>query len=257
MTKGDQGLANYPEEEREAYLGLVASLAGVDGEVSDEEIGKLRELCKRAKLGPHALGEVIGVAEDPRSAPLGEYVERLKTSDLRYSLITDLYALAAADDSVSEQEKREIADMAEVLGVENQQREAIQGFTEHHHERRRRERDDGGNYGGDYGSRGDQNASTQGISQTGDTNWASLFGGGSSGTSGATSGGGWASALSSVGVPVAAVAAAGLLGGTGGAGLAGGAVALAQGKGFGGAVKNAAVGAVGFAGARWLLKKLF
>lgn len=253
MTKGEQGLASYPEDEREAYLGLVASLAGVDGEVSDEEIGKLRELCKRAKLGSQALGEVIGVAEDPSSAPLGEYVERLKTSELRFSLITDLYALAAADDSVSEQEKREIADMAELLGVENAQREAIQGFTAHHHERRGHdaERDD------DRPARADQSAGTQGIAKTGDTNWASLFGGDSSGTSGATAGGGWASALGSVGVPVAAVAAAGLLGGTGGAGLAGGAMALAQGKGLGGAVKNAAVGAVGFAGARWLLKKLF
>lgn len=250
MTKGEQGLASYPEDEREAYLGLVASLAGVDGEVSDQEIGKLRELCKRAKLGSQALGEVIGVAEDPTSAPLGEYVERLKTSELRFSLITDLYALAASDSSVSEQEKREIADMAEVLGVENEQREAIQGFTEHHHERRGHDDDD-------RQARGDQAAGTQGISKTGDTNWASLFGGDSSGASGATGGGGWASALSSVGVPVAAVAAAGLLGGTGGAGLAGGAVALAQGKGLGGAVKNAAVGAVGFAGARWLLKKLF
>ena len=252
MSKDEQGLASYPEDEREAYLALVASLAGVDGEVADEEIGKLRKLCKRAKLGPRALGDVIGVAEDPSSAPLGEYVERLKMSELRFSLLTDLYALAASDESVSEQEKREIADMAEVLGVENEQREAIQGFTEEHHARRR----DHDRHDSDREDRADRSAGTQGITKDGDTNWGSLFGGGS-GTSGATAGGGWASALSSVGVPVAAVTAAGLLGGAKGAGLAGGAVALAQGKGLGGAVKNAAVGAVGFAGARWLLKKLF
>ena len=119
MTKGAHGLASYPQDEREAYLGLVASLAAVDGEVSDEEIGKLRELCKAAKLGSRELGAVIATAEDPSSAPLGEYVERLKTSDLRFSLITDLYALAASDESVTVNEKREIADIAQAMIAEH------------------------------------------------------------------------------------------------------------------------------------------
>jgi uncharacterized tellurite resistance protein B-like protein len=248
-------LANYPLEEREAYLALVASLASIDGVVSNEEIGALRELCNQAGLGPRELGEVLGVAQDPTSAPLGEYVERLKRSELRFSLVRDLYALAQADQTVTDEEQREIGDMAQLLGVPPQQADAIAGYTRTQY-RGIASVAGGGAAGVAAGSAAGAVAAPT-AARAPAAPPAGYVPNPADAVGGAQRGGDWTSKLGSLGVPIAAVAAGGLLGGTGGAGLAGGAMALARGQGAGGALKHAAVGAAGFSGARWLLKKIF
>ncbi|MCK5797829.1 MAG: TerB family tellurite resistance protein [Deltaproteobacteria bacterium] len=241
-------LSSFPSEERVAYLSLVASLSCIDGVVSDAERGKLRNLATAAGLDAQEINDVLQTAEDPASAPLGDYLGAVRQSDLRFSLITDLHALAASDGTVTEAEKKEISDFARELGVAADQEQAIQSYAGIASQAHR------------SGDSGQESAGASGSSGGVAAAVSSMFGGGSApATSPGTPGVGtdWMSTLKSVGVPVAAVAAAGMIGGTGGAGLVGGLLGLGGGGGVGGSLKGAAMGAAGYGGARWLLKRLF
>ena len=79
-------LLHYSNDEKKAYLCIVASLASADKNVSDEEISNLRKLCKTVGLDARSLGEVLSTAESPQSAPIKAYIDQLVDSDLRFTL---------------------------------------------------------------------------------------------------------------------------------------------------------------------------
>lgn len=117
-------LAAYNESDRAAYMKVVAYLAAVDGNLSSEEVYLLREMCVRYVLGPEMRGAVLA-ATVMDHAELGTTLERLATTDLKYSLLLDMCAVAYADGVILEVEDRELRYAASTLKVEPRILDAI------------------------------------------------------------------------------------------------------------------------------------
>ncbi len=116
----DQHLMDYNESDRADYLAVVASMAGVDGSVSSEEILALHQLCRHFVLGPEARGRVMA-ATIPGTEDLEAALQRLAGTNLKHALTLDLCVMAWRDGQLLEAEEAEIRRLAEKLGVTSRQ----------------------------------------------------------------------------------------------------------------------------------------
>ena len=121
-------LTDFNETERTDYMMVVASMAGQDGAVTSEEIYAVRQLSLQFVLGPEARGKVMAATSTPPEN-MDEIIERLGQTDLRYSLLLDLAAMAYRDEVFSAAEAEEYDRLAECLGVDKGHRQAILGFA--------------------------------------------------------------------------------------------------------------------------------
>ncbi len=122
-------LTGYAAHEKAAYLGALAALATADREADKEELDHLREIAQAAGLSPEEEQTIIESAKDTSGQDLKKCLDILKGSDLRYSLITDLIAVAKADDSYTEEEKGNIEKVARYLNVNQNQFSALDQFV--------------------------------------------------------------------------------------------------------------------------------
>jgi uncharacterized tellurite resistance protein B-like protein len=113
-------LTGYSDQEKAAY-GALAALATADREAGTEELQNLRELAHAAGISEQQEQQIIHAAQDVSGQDLKRCLDILKGSDLRYSLITDLIAMAKADDNYSEQEKQNIEKVSNYLQVNKNQ----------------------------------------------------------------------------------------------------------------------------------------
>jgi uncharacterized tellurite resistance protein B-like protein len=114
-------LTKYAEHEKAAYLGALAGLATADREASDEEIEHLRELAHATGLSTEDEQNILKAAKDTSGNDLKKHLDVLKESDLRYSLITDLIALAKVDESYTDDERKNIERVAKYVNVDQNQ----------------------------------------------------------------------------------------------------------------------------------------
>lgn len=124
----DQHLIEYNESDRADYMVVVASMAGIDGDVTSEEIMALRELNKHFLLGPDARGRVMA-ATTPGGEDLEASLKRLAATDLKHALTLDLAAMAWRDGRIVEAEEAEIRRLAGQVGVEPPQVAALLHFA--------------------------------------------------------------------------------------------------------------------------------
>lgn len=117
-------IMDFNESERTDYLMVVASMAGADGSVTSEEIFALRQLSLEFVLGPEARGRVMASTTTPLEQ-LDDTLGRLADSDLRYSLLLDVAAMAHRDGQFSEAESSEYAGLSRRLGVSDKHSDAI------------------------------------------------------------------------------------------------------------------------------------
>ena len=110
-------LEGASDVEKGAYLGAIASIATADREASDEEVEYLTQLADAANLQHEQKDAVIKAARHISDEDLKHCLDVLKTSDLRYSLVTDLIAFAKSDNDYSEEEQKTVEKMAKYLGV--------------------------------------------------------------------------------------------------------------------------------------------
>ena len=122
-------LLNYNESERADYMMVVASMAGQDGAVTSEEVFAVRQLSLQYLLGPDARGQVMAAAAIPPEN-LDEILERLATTDLRFSLLLDLAGMAYRDGVFTEAEKTEYNRLSQQLQVPDNQSKAVLEFAE-------------------------------------------------------------------------------------------------------------------------------
>ena len=123
-------LDGYSDLEKGAYLGAIASIATADREATEEEKVYLQALCESAKLSEDQTKLIIEVAATQISDDdLERCLDVLKTSDLRFSLVSDVIAFAQADQSYSEQEKKYVEKITQYLGVNHQQLSLLDQFT--------------------------------------------------------------------------------------------------------------------------------
>lgn len=123
-------LEGYSDLEKGAYLGAIASLATADRIASDEEKEYLDALCESANLSEEQ-NELIRNAATTQMTDeeLKRCLDVLKTSDLRFSFVSDVIAFAQADENYSEDEKQTVQQISTYLGVNTSQFSLLDQFT--------------------------------------------------------------------------------------------------------------------------------
>lgn len=218
MNNAQHPLSGYPEEEIIDYLSVVAFIASADNDVTDAEVSKLRELCKAVGLGGIGIGKVIAAAEDPTSVNIEEIISRLSESKLKFTLLTDMFFMAFADNIFAPSEEEEIKKVAAKLNINEEQLAAIQKYV--------KTLIDFQDFGDTEGDLKDLGAEV-------------------------------VAGLASTGVPIAAVAVSGSVFGLSAAGITSGLAALGLGLGMTtGIGVVAALGIGSYLGVRYLYKKL-
>lgn len=123
-------LQGYSDEEKGAYLGALASIATADRSASEEELEYLNALCDAANVSQEQKDLITEAASSEISdTDLQRCLDVLKTSDLRFSLVSDAQAFAQTDHSYSEDEKENVKKIAEYLGVNQEQVSLLDQFT--------------------------------------------------------------------------------------------------------------------------------
>ncbi|RYY61661.1 MAG: TerB family tellurite resistance protein [Chitinophagaceae bacterium] len=114
-------LNGISDEEKGAYLSAIASIATADTEASETEIDHLTHLCEAADLSETQQQRVLQAAQSTSEQDLAESLDVLKSSDLKYSLLTDLFAFAKSDGNYSEAEQQHVHQIATYLGIDDTQ----------------------------------------------------------------------------------------------------------------------------------------
>ncbi len=123
-------LTDYPEVEKVDYLSIVASIAAADGKVTDDEITRIREFCEAIDIGEIGVGMIIAVVGDPSLIALEPILTRLAKSDLRFTLLTDMFFMAYADGVFAPGEEEEIRKIVALLDITQKQIDAINTYVE-------------------------------------------------------------------------------------------------------------------------------
>ena len=121
-----QLLQNYSESEKTAYLSSIASLATADRQASPAEGQFLQALCQQAGLSADSTQQVSTAAQDPSNETIQQHLDVLKSSDLRYSLITDLISFSRADGAYSNDEEAMVDKISQYLGINQQQQQTLE-----------------------------------------------------------------------------------------------------------------------------------
>lgn len=130
LERQDTILEGYSDKEKGAYLGSVAAIVTADRSATAEEIEFIQKLCEHAALSDDQMSIILEAANrDVADEELKSFLSVLKTSDLRFSLVTDLIALAESDHSYSENEKNYVKKISDFLGVNQEQLSLLDRFT--------------------------------------------------------------------------------------------------------------------------------
>ena len=130
MEQSTRILEGYSNLEKGAYLGAIASLATADRSASEEEKEYIAALCESARLTDDQTKLIAHVATVKLAdEDLNRFLDVLKSSDLRFSLISDLIAFAQADSDYSEEEQHTVEKIAHYLGLNDEQFTVLNEFT--------------------------------------------------------------------------------------------------------------------------------
>jgi uncharacterized tellurite resistance protein B-like protein len=123
-------LEGYSDLEKGAYLGAIASLATADRSASEEEAAYIEALCESANLSEEQNNLIRNASSTQMTdEELKRCLDVLKTSDLRFSFISDVIAFSQADQNYTEEEKQTVQKMATYLGVNPAQFSLLDQFT--------------------------------------------------------------------------------------------------------------------------------
>jgi len=117
----DKILEGHSDAEKGAYLAAIASLATADRQAGPQEVEYLTHLDTAANLSDAQKQIVLNAAKETSGDELKKSLDVLKTSELRFSLVTDLIAFAKLDNNYSEEESQYIQKVAQYLGVDQKQ----------------------------------------------------------------------------------------------------------------------------------------
>jgi uncharacterized tellurite resistance protein B-like protein len=123
-------LEGYPDQEKGAYLGAMASIATADRQASDEELQYIVALCDAADISETQKEAVIRAANEINGEELKKCLDILKNSDLKYSLVTDIIAFAKADNNYGQEEQQRVTEISQYLGVDQKQFSLLNEFTD-------------------------------------------------------------------------------------------------------------------------------
>lgn len=130
MLQDEQLLNDYPEQEKTAYLCAIASIATADRKATEDELEFLEALTDSADLSSAHEQAVMQAANDTSNAHLAQYLDVLKNSQLRFSLITDIISFAKADGVYTAEEQARVEEIATYLNVNQGQFKALNQFVD-------------------------------------------------------------------------------------------------------------------------------
>jgi uncharacterized tellurite resistance protein B-like protein len=130
QLESEQILTGHSSSEKAAYLGALASLATADRSADEQELNQLKEMASASGISDNEAQTVLDAAEDTSGNYLLKCLNTLKNSELRYSLVTDLIALAKADGEYSESERMNIEKVSRYLGIGKDQFSILDQFVD-------------------------------------------------------------------------------------------------------------------------------
>jgi uncharacterized tellurite resistance protein B-like protein len=126
-------LKEYPENERVVYLSILSAICYADKEFSDKEKNQLDVLLKQLEISDEGKSKIyssiFSLQHEGKLANL-EIIQDLDNTDLKYTLISDLCLFALADSTFSNEEYHYILGIGEVLGITQEQIDAIKSIQE-------------------------------------------------------------------------------------------------------------------------------
>jgi len=123
-------LKDFSDREKGAYLGAIASIATADHTATEEELEHMEALANSAALSDAQKESVVRAATELSGDELTRCLDVLKTSDLRFSLVTDLIAFGQADSNYTEEEKKHVEKIAEYLDINKEQFSLLDQFVD-------------------------------------------------------------------------------------------------------------------------------
>ena len=126
-------LEEYSENEQIAYLSILSTVCYVDKEFGDKEKHQLDVLLAQLKISDigkaKIYSSVFNLQHEDKLANL-EAIQNLGNTELKYTLISDLCLFSLVDSKFTEEEYQYILGIGEVLGITQEQVDAIKSIQE-------------------------------------------------------------------------------------------------------------------------------
>ena len=122
-------MKDHSDEEKGAYLGAIASIATADHIASEEEVEYITQLAESTDLSKEQQQGVVRAAQELSGNELIRCLDILKSSDLRFSLITDLMNFGQSDKDYSKEEKKKVERIADYLKINREQFSLLDQFV--------------------------------------------------------------------------------------------------------------------------------
>lgn len=129
MSRQAHAALDYPMAERVDYLQILAALIGADTTVSHHELGVLQEFCTTLELDDASRDRVVASTRKVDAAAIRATCERLKASELRFTLVSDLLYLAYSDAHYGQPEREVIEGIARLVGISYHQLDAMESYA--------------------------------------------------------------------------------------------------------------------------------
>lgn len=126
-------LEGYSEDEQIAYLSVLSAVCYVDKEFGDKEKHQLDVLLEQLKISDvgkaKIYSSIFNLQQEEKLANL-EAIQNLGNVELKYTLISDLCLFSSVDSKVSDEEYQYILGIGEILGITQEQVDAIKSIQE-------------------------------------------------------------------------------------------------------------------------------
>jgi|JI10StandDraft_1071094.scaffolds.fasta_scaffold685526_2 uncharacterized tellurite resistance protein B-like protein len=121
--------AAQPKVARIDYLTVLAAVVGVDSNVAGKELGVLAQFCDDLDLAPDEKQSILAFTRNVDPATVLAACERLKESELRFTVVSDLLFIAYTDDRYAPTEREVIEGIARMMGVSWRQLDAMEQYA--------------------------------------------------------------------------------------------------------------------------------
>ena len=126
-------LAKYSENEQIAYLSTLSAICYADKEFADEEKRQLDALLEQLQISDAGksmiYSSIFDLQHEDKLMHL-ETVQSLGNTELKYTLISDLYLFALSDSEFTDEENQYILEIGDRLGITPEQMAAIRSVQE-------------------------------------------------------------------------------------------------------------------------------
>lgn len=129
MDRVAHAALDYPLAERVDYLHVLAALVGADANIHAHELGVLEEFCTALEVDDASRHRILAFTRKVEAGLVRETCERLRTSELRFTLASDLLYIAYSDAHYGPAEREVVEGIARLLGIGYRQLDAMESYA--------------------------------------------------------------------------------------------------------------------------------